>query len=54
VFTFGAGAHACPGRLIATTIAAAVVDGLLAAGHTPAATGPVTYLPLANARIPAL
>ncbi|GID91278.1 cytochrome P450 [Amorphoplanes digitatis] len=53
VFTFGAGAHGCPGRLIATTIAAAVVDALLSAGIAPAAAGPVTYLPLANARIPA-
>lgn len=54
VFTFGAGAHACPGRTIATTIAAAVVAELLAGGVATPGPEPVTYLPLANARIPAL
>ena len=54
VFTFGAGAHGCPGRTIAATIAAAVVGELLAAGYEPADLGPIDYLPLANARIPAL
>ncbi|MFV2104314.1 cytochrome P450 [Micromonospora sp. LOL_024] len=54
VFTFGAGAHACPGRSIASTIAAAVVSELLASGFEPTDLAPPTYLPLANARIPAL
>lgn len=53
VFTFGAGAHRCPGRAIATTIAASVVEAMLASGAVPAAGDPVPYLPLANARIPA-
>ncbi len=54
VFTFGAGAHACPGRAIATAIAAAVVGELLSAGFEVPGPDRVTYLPLANARIPAL
>lgn len=54
VFTFGAGPHACPGRAIATTIATAVVGELLSHGFEPPGPSPVTYLPLANARIPAL
>ena len=53
LFTFGAGGHACPGRLLAVTIATAVVQAVVAAGlSTPVrAQG---YLPLANARIPVL
>lgn len=54
VFTFGAGAHACPGRTIATTIAAAVVAEMLAGGAVTPGPDAVAYLPLANARIPAL
>ena len=54
VFTFGAAAHGCPGRAVAGTIAAAVVQELLTAGFAPEDSGPVDYLPLANARIPAL
>lgn len=56
VFTFGSGAHRCPGRTLAVTIAAAVVGALLASGHDDPAgvVGPVRYLPLANARIPVL
>lgn len=54
VFTFGAGAHGCPGRLLAITIAATVVDAVLSAGLIPTNVQPFTYLPLANARIPLL
>lgn len=54
VFTFGAAAHRCPGETVAVTIAAAVVAELLTAGFDPAAVAPSGYLPLANARIPAL
>ncbi|ASW55621.1 cytochrome P450 [Plantactinospora sp. KBS50] len=54
VFTFGAGPHACPGRDLATAIAAAVVDTLLGGGFDPAGLDGVSYLTLANARIPAL
>lgn len=53
LFTFGAGVHACPGRLLAVTIATAVVRAAATAGvPTPAAAE--RYLPLANARIPVL
>lgn len=54
VFTFGAAAHGCPGRSIAVTIAATVVGDLLASGFEPSELGGIDYLPLANARIPAL
>ncbi|MEU8588235.1 cytochrome P450 [Streptomyces sp. NPDC048664] len=55
VFTFGAGAHRCPGEDLATAISGAVVGELLAAGWNPA-TLPESprYRPLANARIPHL
>jgi cytochrome P450 len=52
-FTFGLGPHACPGAMMATTIAAAGVTALLAAG-VPLdrfAEG-VRYRPSVNARIP--
>jgi cytochrome P450 len=53
VFTFGAGAHACPGQVLAKTIAGAAVEALLAAGVDPAPlVGSVTYRPSANTRIP--
>lgn len=56
VFTFGAGAHRCPGEQLAVTVAAAVVGELLAAGAAPTArpATEVAYRPLANARIPIL
>lgn len=52
VFTFGAGAHRCPGGELATALAAAVVDELRTAGWSTTATP--AYRPLANARIPLL
>ncbi|MFJ8166221.1 cytochrome P450 [Streptomyces sp. NPDC096136] len=52
VFTFGAGAHRCPGGELATVLATAVVDGLRRAGWSTSATP--AYRPLANARIPLL
>lgn len=54
-FTFGEAAHRCPGRRLAITIAAAVVEELLANGFDPGdVPAEVTYRPSANARIPAL
>jgi cytochrome P450 len=53
IFTFGAGAHACPGEALALTIARAGVERLILAGFDLerfAAT--VTYRPSANVRIP--
>lgn len=53
VFTFGAGAHRCPGENLAVALATAVVTELLAAGLTPAELpADPAYRPLANARIP--
>ena len=52
-FTFGLGAHACPGEVMATTIAAAGVQRLLAAGVRPEAlVEHVRYRPSANTRVP--
>jgi cytochrome P450 len=53
IFTFGLGAHACPGEAMATAIAQAGVARLLAAGVEPErlAEG-VTYRRSANTRIP--
>ncbi|MBW8875157.1 MAG: cytochrome P450 [Acidobacteria bacterium] len=53
IFTFGAGAHACPGDALAITIARAGVERLILASldlERFAAT--VTYRPSANVRIP--
>ncbi len=52
-FTFGVGPHACPGALLASTIAIAGVAALLEAGVTleRLADG-VAYRPSANARVP--
>ncbi len=53
LFTFGAGAHACPGAALAAAIAAAGIKALLASGSDLAAlAGPVGYRPSANLRIP--
>jgi cytochrome P450 len=55
VFTFGAGAHECPGQVLATAIAAAVLGELLASGFEPTGlAAEVTYRPSPNARIPSL
>ncbi|MFF2196352.1 cytochrome P450, partial [Streptomyces sp. NPDC058157] len=52
VFTFGAGAHRCPGGELAAALATAVVAELRTAGWSTTATP--AYRPLANARIPLL
>ncbi|MCG7523697.1 cytochrome P450 [Streptomyces sp. OfavH-34-F] len=54
VFTFGAGAHRCPGEELAVAIATAVVGTLLDRGHHPERPADLTYRPLPNARIPVL
>ena len=55
VFTFGLGAHACPGERLATAIAAAVVGELLDVGFDPAGLPEEPgYRPSPNARIPVL
>jgi cytochrome P450 len=53
VFTFGTGGHACPGEMIAVTIATAGVAALLAAGVEPerVAAAPA-YRPSPNTRVP--
>lgn len=53
LFSFGAGSHACPGRLLAVIIATAVVRTAMAVGAS-APQQAESYLPLANARIPRL
>jgi cytochrome P450 len=53
IFTFGAGAHACPGEALATTIAAAGVAALMrSAIDLERLAETATYRPSANARIP--
>ena len=53
VFTFGVGPHACPGAMVATTIAAAGVRELVAAGlPLDALAETVRYRPSVNGRIP--
>jgi cytochrome P450 len=53
LFTFGIGPHACPGEALATTIAQAGVESLLAAGvDLEGLAGDFFFRPLANARIP--
>jgi cytochrome P450 len=55
VFTFGVGAHACPGEALATTIAVAGVAQLMGAGVDPEQfASTVTYRPSANVRVPLL
>jgi cytochrome P450 len=52
-FTFGFGAHACPGETLAVTIAAAGVARLLATGVDPErVAASYTYRPSANIRMP--
>jgi cytochrome P450 len=52
-FTFGRGAHACPGDAIATAIAQSGIEYLLASGLAlERLGGPTAYRPSANTRIP--
>jgi cytochrome P450 len=52
-FTFGIGPHACPGEMLATTIAKAGIESLLHAGiDFERLADSVSYRPSANARIP--
>jgi cytochrome P450 len=53
VFTFGLGAHACPGAMLATTIAAAGVTTLIEGGFGVEGLGErVRYRPSVNTRVP--
>jgi cytochrome P450 len=53
VFTFGLGGHACPGAILATTIAAAAVQTLIASGlKLDGLDATVRYRPSINTRIP--
>ena len=53
VFTFGTGAHACPGERIAVAIATAGVAALLAAGVSPESVAAApAYRSSANTRVP--
>jgi cytochrome P450 len=53
IFTFGVGAHACPGEALATMIAKAGVERLIASGVTlERLTETMTYRASANTRIP--
>jgi len=53
VFTFGAGAHACPGEAVAVALASAGVAALLEAGVQPARlAASFTYRASANMRMP--
>jgi len=55
IFTFGIGAHACPGKTIAVTIARAAIARLLANGFDPSRIDPhPAYRPAPNVRIPIL
>lgn len=49
---WGHGAHACPGSHIATTIATAAIEALLAAGALPESPPPFNCRPSLNTRIP--
>jgi cytochrome P450 len=53
IFSFGVGAHACPGEALATTIAKAGVERLIASGVAlEGLNETITYRASANARIP--
>jgi cytochrome P450 len=53
IFTFGVGAHACPGEALATMIAKAGVERLIASGVALGRLAEtITYRASANARIP--
>jgi cytochrome P450 len=53
IFTFGVGAHACPGEALAATIAKAGVERLIASGAAiERLAETITYRASANARIP--
>jgi cytochrome P450 len=53
IFTFGVGAHACPGEALATTIAKAGVERLIASGiDLGRLAETMTYRASANTRIP--
>lgn len=55
VFTFSAGAHRCPGEMLAVTVVTTVVEQLLKVGFDPASLSTqVTYRPSPNTRIPVL
>lgn len=52
-FAFGTGSHACPGKILAETIAVSGIEQLLNSGFDPQSiVGPPVYRPSANARIP--
>lgn len=53
IFTFGVGAHACPGEMLATTIAKSGIEQLLMSGIDPERlVEKATYRASANTRIP--
>jgi cytochrome P450 len=53
IFTFGAGDHNCPGKMLAATIARAGIEQLLTSGLDPESLNvPVLYRPSVNTRIP--
>jgi cytochrome P450 len=53
VFTFGVGAHACPGEMLASAIAEAGVRRLLDAGLEPSRLlDSLTYRASVNTRVP--
>lgn len=55
LWSFGQGAHACPGQTIARTIASGCIETLLERGVIPfRLPSPLTYEPSSNARIPIL
>ena len=51
-YTYGAGAHACPGEKLAVTMANAGFSGLIDSALDVRALTAMTYRSLANARIP--
>ena len=52
IYTFGIGAHACPGARVATTIARAGVEQVIRSGIDLSTLHSTEYYPSANARIP--